>query len=55
MKDNYDKIIFACLEHVDQALDDFVNFQETPPQLNKTTDQQKCTYCVENAEYIVTK
>ncbi len=55
MKDKSDKIIFACLDHVDQALDDFVNFQETPPQLNKTQEKHKCTYCPDNAEYIITK
>ena len=55
MRDKIDKMIFACMDHVEQALDDYVNFQETPPQLNKTTETNKCTYCPENAEYIIKK
>lgn len=51
MKDKFEKIIFACMEHVEQAIDDFVNYQEVPPQLVKIKEEQKCTYCDNNAEY----
>jgi len=46
------KIIFACLEHAELALDDYVNFEESAPQIIKFQDEnQKCSYCDKNAEY----
>jgi CxxH/CxxC protein (TIGR04129 family) len=55
MEGKCEKIIYACMEHVEQALDDYVNFQEVPPQLLKTSEEHKCTYCLKNAEYIIMK
>jgi len=55
MKENNEKIIYACMEHVEQAIDDYVNFLEAPPQLIKANEEQKCTYCPQNAEYIIMK
>jgi CxxH/CxxC protein (TIGR04129 family) len=55
MKEKCEEIIFACMEHVEQAIDDYVNFQEVSPQLIKIKEEQKCTYCSKNAEYIIMK
>lgn len=55
MKENSEKIILACMEHVEQAIDDFVNFQEAAPQIIKEIEIQKCTYCQKNAEYKIVK
>lgn len=55
MKEKCEKIFFACMEHVEQAIDDYVNFQEAPPQLIKINEGQKCTYCDENSEYKIMK
>lgn len=55
MKEKSEKIIYACMEHVEQAIDDYVNFLEVPPQLIKTNEEQQCTYCPQNAEYIIMK
>jgi len=49
-----EKIIFACLEHAELALDDYVNLEEMAPQILKTQDEkQKCSYCEKNAEYVI--
>ncbi|MFA9422135.1 MAG: CxxH/CxxC protein [Sedimentibacter sp.] len=49
-----EKVIFACLEHAELALDDYVNFEEIAPQIIKIQDEnQKCNYCEKNAEYKV--
>ena len=45
MKENNEKVIFACMEHVEQAIDDFVNFQEVAPLIIKLKEERKCTYC----------
>ena len=42
------------MEHVEQAIDDYVNYKEAAPQLNKINDERKCSYCKKNAEYIIT-
>ena len=52
MKEKYE-IIFACIDHVDQALDDYVNDKEAAPELIKTYEEKKCSYCQKNAEYII--
>lgn len=49
------KIIYACKEHVEQAIDDYVNFCEAAPQLIKANEEQKCTYCHKGAEYKIDK
>ncbi len=43
-------VIFACRQHVDIAIDDFVNEKEAAPQMSKVQDI-KCSYCNEEAEY----
>ncbi|MGD9566838.1 MAG: CxxH/CxxC protein [Sedimentibacter sp.] len=43
-------IILACKTHVEMAIDDFVNKKETAPQVVKTQNE-KCSYCEEEAEY----
>jgi len=47
------KIIFACEEHIETALDDFVNFEEKAPQMIKLSENEniKCSYCKNEAEY----
>lgn len=55
MKENNEKTIYACMEHVEQAIDDFVNFQEVAPQIIKLTEERKCTYCQKNAVYEIIK
>ena len=52
MKEMYEEI-FACMEHVEQAIDDYVNSKEATPQLIKTDKKEKCSYCKKNAEYII--
>jgi len=48
---NY-KNIYACKEHIDMALDDFVDEYEVFPVLEKC-EQKKCSYCDQVAEYMV--
>ncbi len=47
-------IIFTCKEHVEIALDDFVNDMEAAPQIT-ANDNEKCCYCNEKAEYEIKK
>jgi CxxH/CxxC protein (TIGR04129 family) len=44
----------ACLEHVDMALDDFVNEQSCAPEMAVCKDG-KCDYCHQKAVYLVKK
>lgn len=44
-------IIFACKLHVEMAIDDFVNKMEAAPDITKTQNNNKCSYCNEEAEY----
>jgi len=48
-----DKIIFACKEHIENALDDYVNYEEKAPHMVMTTDENhvNCSYCEKEAEY----
>lgn len=55
MKEEFEEIIFSCNEHVDQAIDDYVNYLEVSPQLIKTSEDKKCTYCNKNAVYKIIK
>jgi CxxH/CxxC protein (TIGR04129 family) len=49
------KIIYACEDHVEMALDDYINESETAPKLMKIQDEkQKCSYCREEAKYLIT-
>lgn len=54
MKEKSEKI-YACFEHVDLALDDYVNFQEAAPQIITFKEEEKCSYCTNKAEYIIMK
>lgn len=47
-------IIHACREHVEVAIDDFVNDIEAAPQI-AVVDTGKCDYCSEKAEYEIKK
>lgn len=47
-------IIYACKEHVEIALDDFVNDMEEAPEIT-VADKEKCSYCNEKAEYEIKK
>ena len=44
------EILYACREHVEIAIDDYVNEKEEAPQITKVQNQ-KCCYCKEDAEY----
>lgn len=46
------KEIYACKAHIDDAMDDLINYEETFPIMEKAKDM-KCSYCSENAEYII--
>lgn len=50
-----DTDIFACLNHIDQAIDDYVNSMETAPRIIETNDNEKCIYCDEKAIYKITE
>lgn len=49
-------MIYSCEEHIDLAIDVFVDTYETFPILTKTTDENLstgCEYCEKEAVYIV--
>ncbi len=46
------KEIYACKEHIEMALDDFVDENEVYPVLDKVEDMQ-CSYCDAKALYRV--
>lgn len=48
-----DKIIFACKEHIENALDDYVNYVEKAPYMVRVIDENRvnCSYCEKEAEY----
>ena len=41
---------YACEEHLDEAMDDIINEEETFPVINKCNNNQ-CTYCEKQGEY----
>ncbi|GAA0745374.1 CxxH/CxxC protein [Clostridium oceanicum] len=45
---------YCCEKHVDIAFDDFINSTETFPCMDKVSIE-KCSYCNENAIYILKK
>ncbi|WP_313339504.1 CxxH/CxxC protein [Sedimentibacter sp.] len=49
-----DIIIYACREHAEIAIDDFVNDVEAAPQIT-AVDNEMCSYCNEKAEYEIRK
>lgn len=48
------KEIFSCEEHIDMAIDDYVNFFEEAPEI-LNIDTGKCEYCDRVACYSVKK
>lgn len=42
--------INACSEHIEEAMDDLINEEETFPIIEKYKEE-KCAYCDNNAEY----
>jgi len=50
---NSKKIFYSCQEHIDIALDDFVDEFEVFPVLTKINNE-KCSFCDKQAIYQVT-
>lgn len=50
-----DEIIYACAEHIEIAIDDYVNSEEKAPQMEIVAKDynKKCTYCSEQAKYVL--
>lgn len=42
--------LYACFEHAEIAIDDYVNEKEEAPQIVKVQNQ-RCSYCKEDAKY----
>ncbi len=49
-----EKVIHACRLHIEMAIDDFVNEEESAPEIIKVQNG-KCSYCEEEAEYEIKK
>lgn len=49
-----EKVIHACRLHIEMAIDDFVNEEESAPEIIKVQNE-KCSYCEEKAEYEIKK
>ena len=47
--------VYSCSCHIEQAIDDYVNVQETAPRIIENNSNEKCNYCNENAIYIITE
>ena len=54
MKENEFKIIYACMEHIEMALDDFINYNEDAPNMEKC-EGKKCCYCENDAVYKISE
>lgn len=50
---DHNKIIYACKEHIEIALDDYVNEEEKAPQMRIVSKESSanCCYCDKKAEY----
>ena len=44
--------LYACEEHMDEAMDEVIDVKETYPVINEITGY-KCTYCEKEAKYEV--
>lgn len=42
--------IYACEDHIDLAMDEFINDNETFPELIDNTTE-KCSFCDNNSKY----
>ena len=47
--------IYSCAEHIDVALDEYVDECELPPAMEKIESELSttCAYCSERATYVV--
>ncbi|QSX05011.1 CxxH/CxxC protein [Sedimentibacter sp. zth1] len=45
-------LIFACKEHVEMVIDDYVNEFEVAPKIEVCTDKV-CKYCSNQSEYVI--
>ena len=45
-----EKTIYACIQHIEMALDDYINEIENAPNMQKCEDRT-CSYCSEKAIY----
>lgn len=46
------KKLYACEEHIDEAIDEIVDKKETFPIIHKET-KNKCSYCEKKSQYEV--
>ncbi|MCI9303533.1 CxxH/CxxC protein [Clostridium sp.] len=46
------EFIYACEEHIDEAMDEVINEKETFPVINEVLEK-KCSYCNKGAKYEV--
>lgn len=46
------KTKYACEEHIDEAMDDIINENETFPVINEVSNKQ-CSYCEKQCKYEV--
>lgn len=51
---NKEKVIYSCDEHMEMAIDDFVNNVELAPTIEKCEDK-KCDYCANNSAIKIAK
>ena len=52
MSEGDKKIIYTCDEHMEIAIDDYLDCTEMAPEINRISDK-KCDYCNNPAEYEV--
>lgn len=47
------KILYACKDHIDVALDDYINLEENAPYMVEISDENQvvCSYCEQKAKY----
>ena len=51
---NKDITIYTCVEHIEMALDDYVNEAELAPAMEKCEDMV-CNYCSNKSAYKLSK
>ncbi len=46
---------YACDEHIDEVIDDFINMYNETPELvfNNQLKENCCNYCSNNAKYLL--
>ncbi len=49
------KILYACKDHIDVALDDYINCEENAPHMVEVSDENQivCSYCEQKAKYSI--